>query len=249
MELDDRITIQTPEGVTLELTLAGLGSRAAASLLDTIIKGAVLGVVLLFSWFLSGLGEDGSALATAFVSIVVFVLFFGYDIAFESLNSGRTPGKRATGIRVVTTGGGPVQFTASAIRNTIRIVDLLPGVYFIGIIAIVTTAKNQRLGDIAASTVVIRDRRAARSTGTVLATGMPAVPPTGPAWDVSGVNTTEMAVVRQFLERRDELDAETRRRIATRIADPLRTRVFGPDAGVDSEHFLERLAAEKADRG
>ncbi len=248
MELDDRITIQTPEGVTLELTLAGLGSRAAASLLDTIIKGAVLLVVLLFSWFLSGLGEDGSALATAFVSIVVFVLFFGYDIAFESLNSGRTPGKRATGIRVVTTGGGPVQFTASAIRNIIRIVDLLPGVYFIGIIAIVTTGKHQRLGDIAASTIVIRDRRAARSTGTLLA-GLPAVLPTSPVWDVSGVSTTEIAIVRQFLERRDELDAETRRRIATRIADPLRTRVFGPDAGVDSEHFLERLAAEKADRG
>ncbi|MDF1598102.1 MAG: RDD family protein [Acidimicrobiia bacterium] len=246
MELDDRITIQTPEGVTLELTLAGLGSRAAASLLDTIIKGFVLLVVLIFSWFLSGLGEDGSALATAFVWIVFFSLFFVYDIAFETLNSGRTPGKQATGIRVVTVGGGPVGFTTSAIRNIIRIVDLLPGVYFIGIIAIATTAKHQRLGDIAASTVVIRDRRGARNTGTLLE-DIPAT--TGPAWDVSGVTSAEVAVVRQFLERRDELDPDTRRRIAATIADPLRARVFGPDAGVDSERFLERLSAEKASRG
>lgn len=248
MELEDRITIQTPEGLTLEMTLAGLGSRAAAAVIDALIKAAVLLAVLLFAWFVTGVADlDGSALITAFVAVAVFVLFFVYDIAFETLSSGKTPGKRASGIRVVTTEGGPIRFSSSAIRNIIRVVDLLPGMYFIGIIAIVSTSNNQRLGDLAAGTVVVRDRRP--DTGSKdYASSLRATEPTGPRWDVSGVSPDDVAVARQFLERRHDLTPEVRTRIAAQIADPLRARVFGPTGEIGAERFLERLVAEKADR-
>lgn len=249
MELEDRITIQTPEGVTLEMTLAGLGSRAAASVLDTLIKGAVLVAVLLFGWFVTSVvNVDGSALVTALISVAAFLLIFVYDIAFETLNSGKTPGKRASGIRVVTIDGGPIRFTTSAIRSIMRVVDFLPGLYFIGIVAIVTTQKNQRLGDLAAATVVVRDRRPDGGRAE-LGTSIPNIQSTGPQWDVSGISAHELAVARQFLERRDALDFTTRARIAKQIATPLRSRVFGPTPDIDPEKFLERLVAEKANRG
>ena len=146
VELEDRISIQTPEGVELELTLAGLGSRATATIIDGLIKGGILIAALIFSWLLSGLSENSAALATAFISLMAFALLIVYDITFEVLNSGKTPGKKAAGIRVVTSGGGPIRFTGSAIRNILRIVDFLPGMYFIGIVAIVVTPNHQRVG-------------------------------------------------------------------------------------------------------
>lgn len=247
MDLDDRITIQTPEGVELELTLAGLGSRASASIIDSIIKGAVLVAVLLFGWFLGRAGENNAALAAGFISIVILTLFIGYDIAFEVLNNGRTPGKRVTGIRVVTSGGGPVRFAASTIRNVLRVVDFLPGLYFVGIMTIFLSVRHQRVGDLAASTLVIRDRLPAYGTPPIESPGGAAVD-VG-AWDVSGIGSRELAVIRQFLERRLDLDWDTRNRIADRIAAPLRERVVGPHQSLDSEQFLERVAEVKAHRG
>ena len=246
VELEDRITIQTPEGVELELTLAGLGSRATATIIDGLIKAGVLFAALIFSWMLSGLSENSAAIATAFISLTAFALLIVYDITFEVLNSGKTPGKRAAGIRVVTSGGGPIRFTGSAIRNILRIVDFLPGMYFIGIVAIVITPNHQRLGDLAAGSLVIRDRRP--TSFSEQPQGINATQPSG-SWDVSGIDAREVAVVRQFLERRADLDPATRDRLARQIAEPLRRRVVGPSATIDAEEFLERLAAEKASRG
>ncbi len=135
MQLDDRITIATPEGVAIEVVLAGLGSRFLARLLDTVIQ--VLAIIAL-GFGMAAANGSGKVLAVGIV--LIFFVVFAYDVAFEVLNHGRTIGKVAAGIRVVGDGGDPVRFLASAIRNIVRIVDFLPIFYLVGSISIVATA-------------------------------------------------------------------------------------------------------------
>jgi uncharacterized RDD family membrane protein YckC len=243
MTFDDRVTIATPEGVDVEIVLAGLGSRFAATLLDLAIQaGAIIALGLVL-----GLSGDSGYLAGAYF-VLVFLVLFAYDIVFETWNSGRTIGKLAAGIRVVRVGGQPVNFLTSSVRNLIRIVDFLPAFYTVGMITIVATRRNQRLGDLAAGTYVIHDRRAAP---------VPVLPsylrPGADApfldWDVSAVTAEEVATVRRFLERRAGLDPGARLAVGLDLANRLRPKVAGPDESWGHEPFLEALVAAKAARG
>ena len=160
---EDVLTISTPEVVDLNLTLAGVGSRFVSAIVDTAIQGALviaLNIVLVRT---DGFGaiEEGGGLAAAVYAIANFLVIWGYDVLWEVLGGGRTPGKRLNGLRVVRAEGQPVTFVSSSIRNVLRFVDLLPGAYLVGIVSILVTRKNQRLGDIAAGTLVVRERRAA----------------------------------------------------------------------------------------
>src|SRR5207253_9899772 len=150
------ITLATPEGVHLELTLAGVGSRFAAALVDLAIQIALLIVIAVVGFVVIG-GRSGFEVAA--VTILSFLVFAAYDILFEVFASGRTPGKRLNGLRVVRTDGSPVGFFTSAVRNVLRLADLLPGMYLAGIVSILVTRRNQRLGDLAAGTLVVRERR------------------------------------------------------------------------------------------
>ena len=144
MQLDNRVTFATPEGVSLELVLAGLGSRFLARLLDTVIQ---LSIIIALA---VGSGVSGSpGWLRAILIVLTFLVVFAYDIIFETLNNGRTIGKLAAGIRVVGRNGEPVRFLASAVRNIVRILDFLPIFYLIGTISIIATQHDQRLGDLA----------------------------------------------------------------------------------------------------
>jgi uncharacterized RDD family membrane protein YckC len=247
---EDRISVATPEGVTLEATLAGVGSRFAARLVDQLLQFALLGALLLLQGVLTG-GLDGSGAAVAGVVIAVFLVQFGYDVLFETLASGRTPGKRWTGLRVVKAGGGPVGFVASALRNILRIVDSLPGFYMVGILAVLFTKNNQRLGDLAAGTLVVRERRQ-KTTLPPAAPRPPAAaasPPEGDLWDVSGISADEIATVRRFLDRRATLAPDARERLAYEMATRLGPKIAGPPRRWDPEEFLEYLVRAKAARG
>src|SRR5690349_2446379 len=113
MDLDDRLVIATPEGVELELQLAGLGSRTAAGLVDLVLQ---LLLIVACAVALRSAGDAGAAA----LSIAVFVVFFGYYPLFEVLAAGRSPGKMLGGLRVVRAGGQPVGLAASSIRNLVR---------------------------------------------------------------------------------------------------------------------------------
>src|SRR5580765_360174 len=138
MEYEDRLTIPTPEGVELTLTLAGAASRFVAALIDLAIQ-----VALLIALAVLLTAGGGGGVLIAVWAILSFLVIFGYDVAFEVLNSGRTPGKQMNGLRVVRLGGYPVNFLTSAIRNAIRPIDFLPGGYPIGASLIIATPKNQ----------------------------------------------------------------------------------------------------------
>jgi uncharacterized RDD family membrane protein YckC len=235
---DDTVTIATPEGVDLELTLAGAGSRFVSALVDLGIQ-ALLGVAAVAVF--GGIGGFGQAA----VAIITTVVVLGYDILFEVFASGRTPGKRLNGMRVVRSGGEPVGFLTSAIRNVLRAVDFLPFAYVIGATSILATRKNQRLGDVAAGTLVVRDRPAKAVAHSEAA----AAPAETAAWDTSSITAEEVAAVRRFLERRHEIEYHARTELARTFAARLSPKVAGAQVGLDAERFLTLLVAAKTARG
>jgi uncharacterized RDD family membrane protein YckC len=248
---EDRISVATPEGVTLEVTLAGVGSRFAAGLLDQLLRSAVLVAVLILLSIVGARGDVSGGVFVFGLLVALFLVQFAYDVLFETLASGRTPGKRWTGLRVVRAGGQPVGFVASMVRNVLRIVDALPGFYLVGMLAVLLTRNNQRLGDLAAGTLVVRERK----QRTALPQAMVARPSPVPAdadsslWDVSAVSAEDVATVRRFLDRRDSLGPEARDRLAYDMATRLGPKVAGPPRQWQPEAFLEYLVAAKAARG
>ena len=154
--VQETLRIATPEGVSLELSLAGLGSRFVALLADTFLQGVALALLIVA---LVVADVDRFAFG-AVVAVAIFALLFVYPMAFELAAGGRTPGKRWSSLRVVCDDGSPLTFRSSALRNVLRLVDILPGLYLVGAIAIFATRANQRLGDLAAGTLVVREPRA-----------------------------------------------------------------------------------------
>ena len=240
MEYEDRRTIATPEGVQLALPLAGLGSRFMAGLLDYTLCGVVFLIVILAT-----LAVGGDLAATIVAVTAVLAINVGYFTLFEVFGGGRTLGKRATGLRVVTDGGGQVGLRASLIRNIIRLLEFAFLFYTPAVICVLATTNNQRLGDLAAGTLVVRD--------TKLQSVVPAAPQTPEVsperyarWDVTGIGEEEAGAVRSFLERRDQLRPGARRALAEQLAGRLRPLVAGAQRGLGDEAFLEHLAAAKA---
>ena len=255
-DYQDRLQISTPEGVTVDLVLAGLGSRFTAAILDLLIKTALL---LAVSVVVALLGTFGLALGF----ILVVVIYVGYDIVFEVFASGRTPGKRATHLRVLRADGRAIDPLSSAIRNTIRLVDGIALAYMPGMVSILVTRRNQRLGDLAARTIVVREDPApAPAADLPPPTGEPVIlaatpaPVMGPAWrwtapgiagplDVSQITPQDLAALRSFLARRHDFAAEIRSDLARRLAGAVRPRVAGALDGVGDEQLIENVVYAK----
>src|SRR6476659_6767222 len=200
--VQETMRIATPEGVSLELSLAGLGSRFVALLADTFLQGVALGLLIVALV----VADPGGFAFEAIVALAVFALLFVYPVAFELLAGGRTPGKRWSSLRVVCDDGSPVTFRSSALRNLVRLVDILPGMYLVGAVAIFATRRNQRLGDLAAGTLVVRAPRVPTFAAESFAPPAEVAPEKLPAWDVSGLSQAELAALRRFLERREAID-------------------------------------------
>jgi uncharacterized RDD family membrane protein YckC len=239
MEYEDRRTISTPEGVQLALPLAGIGSRFMAGLLDYTVVGIAYLIIVLATAWLAGGTAAAIILVTAVLAINV-----GYFTLFEVLGGGRSLGKRATGLRVVTDGGGQVGLRASLIRNIIRLLEFALFFYAPAVISVLATKNNQRLGDIAAGTLVVRESKLAPVAAPA---GTSQVSPERFAhWDVTGIGEEEAGAVRSFLERRAQLRPGARRALAEQLAGRLRPLVAGAQHGLGDEAFLEHLAAAKA---
>jgi uncharacterized RDD family membrane protein YckC len=250
VQYEERTRIATPEGVELELVLAGLASRFMAEIVDAtlilLIAGALIAVAAVAG------GTAGLVIFSVAVGglMLISVLF---HVAFEVLAGGRTPGKRLNGLRVVMDGGGPVGVRASAVRNLIRLLEGPPLLYVPAIISILATRRNQRLGDLAAATLVVREprgprrpRRRRRAT-----TPEPAALPPGlrlEQWDVSAITQEELAAIRSFLARRDSFAPAARRGLARELAARLGEKVAGLPSGLPAETLLEGIAAAKSAR-
>lgn len=246
VEIDDRVRVSTPEGVDVDLVVAGLGSRFMSSLVDTTIQALVI-IPLLFA--ASWAGTAGPAVA----SLGTFLAVFALPTAFDAFAGGRTPGRRLAGLRLVMADGSTVGLVPAAVRNIVRPLDFLPSAYSVGVISVLATDRNQRLGDLAAGTIVVRQvaarRTAAAVPGAVRPAASSAAQPDGASgWDLTGVTAGDVAVVRSFLARRGQLDPGSRQRVATDLARRLEPVVVGPDRSQGDEAFLEKLLAAKEAR-
>jgi len=239
MEYEDRVRISTPEGVDVELTLAGIGSRFIAAIFDFAIECAI---ILAAGALLGVTDSDAGGVSQATFTVIFFLVFFGYDVLFEVRGHGRTLGKRWCGLRVVLAGGTPVTLVPSSIRNVLRLIDFLPALYAIGMASIFVTRQNQRLGDLAGGTLVVRDRPG----GIRRAEAAPRFArPVADGWDVSAISAQDIGTVRRFLDRRQTLAGGPREELARELEERLRPLVAGAPEGIAPEEFLERLSAAK----
>ncbi len=145
--LDTRQALATPEGVDLTLVPAGAIARVSAFALDLMIRGTLLGLV---AAVLAMLGAFGMGLFL----LLAFLVEWFYPVLFE-VGSGATPGKRSFGLLVVESDGRPVGLAASVIRNLLRTADFLPFLFGFGILFMLFHPRFQRLGDLAAGTLVV----------------------------------------------------------------------------------------------
>ncbi|MDQ6909187.1 MAG: RDD family protein [Actinomycetota bacterium] len=236
--------IVTPEAVPLDFELANLGSRSVALFLDLLIVGAALFVVSIgMSAILSGVDAPVGVGAALFF-LIFFLVFFGYPIALETLWRGRTVGKAALGLRVVTKEGAPVRFRHAAIRTALGIVDFGLTLGSAAIISVLTTHDNQRLGDLVAGTIVLRERSGLRAPAPVGFYVPPGLEPYAGALDLAGLTGQDYEAVRMFLVRAPSLPHDVRANLAVQIANPLAARVRPPPPqGTFPEAFLACLAA------
>ncbi|MGB2247973.1 MAG: RDD family protein [Alcanivorax sediminis] len=148
MLIDERLEIETPEGTLLTLSLAGPVPRAMAYGIDLVIRLVVFGIL---SAIVGVFGNVG----TGMLLISLFLLEWFYPTLFEAFRHGQTPGKKFMGIAVVHSNGTPLSFNGSLIRNLLRTADAFPLFYFLGFISTLISPRFQRLGDMAANSVVI----------------------------------------------------------------------------------------------
>jgi uncharacterized RDD family membrane protein YckC len=268
----DQLSIETPELVSIDMPVAGIGSRFVALLVDYLIwLIALILLVIVVSVVdpsLSHFSELGEKWATAIVIFVLFFWFWGYFTLFEAFWDGRTPGKRLAKIRVIQRTGRGIGLFESMTRNFLRIIDQFPLIYAVGVVSIFFTRQHQRLGDLAAGTLVVHDREnlsASRSSasGRTLTAGIfgtaSTQPEPGTLFDrrpvvelaTSGINllgVDDLEVLEGFFARRLDFTVETRALLAKRIAGAIQAKsgLEVPPA-VSTEAFLEEVARRLRD--
>ena len=236
----------TPEAVALEFRTANLGSRILAYLIDMVV--VVAGILVgLFAVALLGQASDVVVPDWVALTIVLVLLpawWLGYFIAFETLWRGRTLGKAALGLRVVTKEGAPVRFRHAAIRGLLGLVDFLVLGGFLAVVFILFTRDNQRLGDLVAGTLVLRERSALAAPAPVSFTPPPGLEHYTATLDPSGVGNEEYQAVRTLLLRAPSLSPGPRSALALQLANPLAARLRPPPpAGISPELYLQCVAA------
>lgn len=239
--------IVTPEAVVLDFETAGLASRLLSGLIDVTIQFVLLVLVMIGAAGASGV-LAGSGVAEASLYVLVFLVLFGYPVALETLWRGRTVGKSALGLRVVTVNGLPVRFRHAAIRSMLGLIDKWIGGGAVGIIVVLLTRRNQRVGDLVAGTIVLRERQTTAHQGPVAFRPPPQLAAYCASLDVTGLSQRDYVAIRSFLLRAHTLPPSTRNNLARAIAMPLHERLRSsvPD-GMHPEVWLAcLLAAQQA---
>lgn len=271
----DQLTIDTPEQVAIRFPVAGLGSRFLAILADTLVQGAGYAVlILVFVLIISSAPKAAGGAFThtgekwliAGVVLFHFLLYWGYFALFETFWNGQTPGKRFCKIRVIQQSGRQITFFEAMTRNLIRVIDMLPGFYLIGVIAMQCNRQHQRLGDLAAATLVVHERPAdeplwggngprtitaaafepARSEPDFQHAGESSLP----ADAVARLGHEDLVVIDRFFSRILDMELDTRARLAERLAAQMTLKMkLDPPPAMKPEDLLEAVARQMRAQG
>lgn len=243
--MEDRYLVSTPENIELSYVPAGMGTRFLAALIDSIILSFLLLFVLIGGLILAaagaGFGDAAGALVLAGLVILAFVVFFGYYIFFETVWKGQSPGKRLLGLRAMRDDGLPLNFTASVIRNLIRLFDFLPGAYGFGVVAMFFNKRWKRLGDMAAGTIVILDSRPEAPRQLYLP--VPPDPSSQPYPMRARLAPGEYELVREYLLRYYTLSPAARDRVGHSLSVLTEERTGLPRGVSDPARYLSTVMA------
>ncbi|ASF45299.1 RDD family protein [Methylovulum psychrotolerans] len=239
--LFNRLEVQSPDALDYQLDIAGLGARSHAFIIDLHIR-----FLLALTWVLvvgggvfsldtlrGALKHNETTGELLMVIIPAFCLYFFYHPVLEVLMAGRTPGKRMAGVRLVNRLGHTPSIGAILLRNVLRMVDSLPGIYLVGLLAVAFTRDKVRIGDLAADLVLVYDNRLPAKTleqMTRLALSS----------DLSG---DDQALLLDLLKRWDGLSVEVRIRFAGQFLARIGQPMPPPDAKPDLafKKALEKL--------
>lgn len=256
----DQLSIDTPEQVDLRFSVAGIGSRFVASLLDgllVVLFFFVEGIVLVTVSAASATRPTGAAAtwvehwATAILIFLNFVVVWGYYALFEAYWKGQTPGKRVMKLRVIKDSGRQITFFESLARNLLRFVDYLPAAYLTGVITMLCNQRNKRLGDLAAGTIVVHERVTEQplivqpnsffDLAPAPAWQQAEVPSIFPADAVARLTQQDLLVIDAFFARALDLALDTRATMARRIAGQMAARMGVPLPEGNPERALESI--------
>ncbi|NEO78421.1 RDD family protein [Moorena sp. SIO4G3] len=247
----NRVTIQTPESVELELTLAGIGSRAYALLIDYIVLGLIL-VVFLIAWgFLSsqlldlldyffGINELRLWLVAIYL-FITFSIYIGYFVLFETLWQGQTPGKRYGKIRVIRDDARPVRLQQATLRALLRPVDDL---WFLGVFLIIFSKREKRLGDWLAGTLVVQEEQPIASASFKISDQAQALAnQLQTEADLSPLQPEDFAMIREYLQRREAMTSQAKAKLSRQLADQVKDMIAleKVPSGVTANLFLEAV--------
>lgn len=241
----DQLSIDTPELVSIEMPLAGIGSRFIATFIDY----SIWTFVLVLSVTLGALLLPGMTIMSrisvnwgiGLILLLLFLFHWGYFTLFEALWNGRTPGKHVTHIRVIHRSGRAINFVESLARNLLRFIDYLPSLYAVGLITIFLSRQNQRLGDMVAGTLVVHDREVDTpywgelGSRTITAASFAETHPAGihmaprlavmlPASLVARLSAADLEVLEGFFARRLDMSLSTRAALAERLSAAIRSK-------------------------
>jgi uncharacterized RDD family membrane protein YckC len=258
----DDISIDTPELVAIEMPLAGIGSRFIALMVDYLIWGSGLLLLSVLAFFLlpamHAFNVKSAQWAEAIVIFAVFLFNWGYFTLFEAFWNGRTPGKRVARIRVMQRSGRSIGLLESMARNLVRYVDQIPFFYAVGAITMFSTSQHQRLGDLVAGTLVVRDREADSplwaDAGAGSVASLNGLAQEGraaaiiPGTAIARLTIADLQVLEGFFARRLDMSVETRRALGQQIASALESKMeLKTPEEVSVETFLESVSRQLRD--
>ena len=247
---DSELVVSTPERVSFEYQVAGLGTRAIAQILDLLI---LTGVLVGVYFAAIAIGQVGSSTVAYLVAVIgSFVIVFGYFWTCEAFWSGQTVGKKVFRLRAVGDRGEPMTFVQAGIRNVVRIVDFLPYAYGVGLVVLFINGKGKRLGDLAAGTIVVKDSdyvwlwqlpgAQANPPPPPSPSAAPSPPAYAPAPAFAPATPAELMLRRLDPELRRFVTAYARRRLAlplpvrAQLAQQLQSQLYAAAQDVYSQH-------------
>jgi uncharacterized RDD family membrane protein YckC len=248
---DDELVIETPERVELHYVLANIGNRFLAAAIDHLIQALAIVIILVIAGAFSDwrLFSSMGVWAAALTVLAIFAIYWGYFVAFETLWSGQTPGKRIMKLRVVREDGRPVRFFEVFVRNLLRVaIDFQPfPSYAIGVVSIIFSARSKRVGDFVAGTVVVKERATeAPSLDEIIKVSeieqhrLQRDAPAAFTADTRQLSEQELRAVQTFLKRRFELTEQNRMALAMRIAQQISLKL-GTPVDLPPEVLLEEV--------
>ena len=251
MRFFNQINLQTPESVELEFTLAGIGNRAFALIIDYII----IGLTALLTWVVSYyfayqidpgfiFGSNPDLLAQwiiAIQSLVAFAIYAGYFVILETLWQGQTPGKKWTKIRVIRDNGKPERLPQAILRALLRPVD---DILFIGVFFIVFSKKEKRIGDLVAGTLVVQDEQASKSANfDISPEAQDLAVQLKIESEITNLLPEDFATIRDFLQRRQNIMLEYQHQLSRKLAEQVKKIILLEKVpeGYSNSQFLEAV--------